>query len=475
LLTLNLVAFFGKSNLPNSFQHEEIHISYRSSPEPFSKPNDQIKSGMEPNLIERLHLTSEFINAAIPPERGERWIGDAEISGFGLRLWATRSGEGKAFAIRTAALDGKSVRRTFDPRDSFEYRYAPLLGCEPGELGSYLASARRWAGYEITRLKGRVSRLEKRENIRIGTAEQTLLSTVQEAAENLFDGMRRRNLSEPYIDRLDKLFSVHLPDTIRSALLAKVTASDIAIALSAADLSPTALRLVRVFIGRIFEEAAPAQPSLLHFTRELGDRLHQLRGERYDLRFPELKDLTEEDYEKIFQRLEAEHIYWQQAMCVRLFFEFWTPFYRLMGARWDGIIDRRWYPYPLSERRLNLRYGGRADGQVAALLDRAHRLGTEKFGPNPYWFPSKFGRKFDHIRTVDTIWRNTLHDIRLRYFPLREVALNYRRSLFLLRSRWNRIHSQQVSPDRGRSGPTLLDPSALGGGIGAPSEAREPQ
>ena len=171
------------------------------------------------------------------------------------------------------------------------------------------------------------------------------------------------------------------------------------------------------------------------------------------MRFPELKDLTEEDYKQIFQRLEAERTYWQQAMCIRLFFEFWTPFYRLMGAQWVGIIDRRWYPYPLSERRLNLRYGGRIDGQVATLLDRVRRLGTEKFGASPYWFPSKFSRKFGHIRTVDTIWRNTLHDMQARYFPLREVALNYRRSLFLLRSRWNPVYAPQASLDGALSAP----------------------
>jgi hypothetical protein len=257
--------------------------------------------------------------------------------------------------------------------------------------------------------------------------------------------MRRRKVSEPYIDRLDKLFSIHVPATIRSARLADVGPNQIARALSTSDIPLTALRLVQTFIGRIFETAALALPSLLYFARDLGDHLHQLQGDRYDKRFPELKDLAEEDYRGLFQRLETEGTYWQQAMCARLFFEFWTPFYRLMGAQWDGIVDRRWYPYPPSERRLNMRYGGRIDEQVAALLDRARRLGTERFGPNPYWFPSQLGRKFGHIRTVDTIWRNALYDIGARYFPLREIALSYRRSTFHLRSVWSLVQSQKLS------------------------------
>ena len=102
-----------------------------------------ISRGWGNKLVERVHLTPELVDAALPPERGERWIGDTDIQGFGLRLWTTTSGEGKAFAIRTSGSNGITVRRTFDPKDSSEYRCALLLDPRPGELGSYLASARR--------------------------------------------------------------------------------------------------------------------------------------------------------------------------------------------------------------------------------------------------------------------------------------------------------------------------------------------
>jgi hypothetical protein len=299
--------------------------------------------------------------------------------------------------------------------------------------------------HEITRLKGRASHFEKIESIRTRVAERTLLSTVEEAAGDLLKDMRRRKLSQLYVDRLDKLFTLHLPVEIRCAPLAEITPRDIAVVLSAANLSPSVLRLVRAFISRVFEEAATAQASLFHFSRDLEDHLRQVQGDRYDEQFPELKNLTEDDYKKIFQRLEAEVTYWQQAICARLSFEFWTPFYRLMGAEWNGIINRRWYPYPLAERRLNLRYGGRIDDKAAALLDRARQLGTEQFGPNLYWFPSRSGRKFGHIRTVDTIWRNTLRDIGARYYPLREVALSYRHSIFHMRSIWSWMYSEHGS------------------------------
>jgi hypothetical protein len=223
---------------------------------------------MNRKSVERVHLTPEFVDTALPPEQGERWIGDPEIQGFGLRLWRTRAGEGKAFAIRTSSVDGINVRRTFDPRGSWEYQYELLRDRRPDKLGSYLASARRWAWSEITRLKG-LSPVENLEGIRTREAEQRLLSTVQEVAEDLLDDMRRRKLSEPDVDRLDKLFSVHLPETIRGAPLAEVTPDQIAKALSRSSLSVTALRQVQTFIGRIFQTAAPAQRSLLYFARDL--------------------------------------------------------------------------------------------------------------------------------------------------------------------------------------------------------------
>src|SRR5438270_13592821 len=144
------------------------------------------QQGWSLKLVERVHLTTEFVKTVLPPERGERWIGDSEISGFGLRLWATRSGEGKAFALRTSLCGGKSVRRSFDPRESVEYRFAVLLNSKPEELGSYLSCARRWAWSEIIKLEGEVLHFDKLDNIRTRAVEQRLLSTVQEVAEDLF-------------------------------------------------------------------------------------------------------------------------------------------------------------------------------------------------------------------------------------------------------------------------------------------------
>jgi hypothetical protein len=64
-------------------------------------------------MVERRLLTADFVNRATPPDLGERWIADTKLRGFGLRLWRTSSGEGKALAIRVVDTEGRSIRRTY--------------------------------------------------------------------------------------------------------------------------------------------------------------------------------------------------------------------------------------------------------------------------------------------------------------------------------------------------------------------------
>jgi hypothetical protein len=66
------------------------------------------------DMVERRRLTPEFVHSVTPPERGERWIADTKLKGFGLRLWATRSGGNKAFAVRVLNANGHSIRKTFN-------------------------------------------------------------------------------------------------------------------------------------------------------------------------------------------------------------------------------------------------------------------------------------------------------------------------------------------------------------------------
>ena len=69
-------------------------------------------------MDERRRIDSDFLDSVRPPEIGERWIADTLVCGFGLRLWAGKKGGGVAFCVRVSDLNGKSVRKTYDPFDT---------------------------------------------------------------------------------------------------------------------------------------------------------------------------------------------------------------------------------------------------------------------------------------------------------------------------------------------------------------------
>lgn len=121
-------------------------------------------------MVTRAYLTKEFINSISLPEKGERWISDTVIKGFGLRIWRFGHTTGAAFAIRTTDFDGKSVRRTYQPWVDYSTYCPPRswvdferLGhvrpkSKPMDLASHSDVARLWARDQIAELKGQLCR-----------------------------------------------------------------------------------------------------------------------------------------------------------------------------------------------------------------------------------------------------------------------------------------------------------------------------
>ena len=115
----------------------------------------------------------------------------AQIRGFGLRLWSARHGNGAAFAVRTSDINGKSIRKTFEPfgPDSYSWRWQLRLSTEEIDfsqgipLGFFLEDARRWAKKVVAQAKGRIPTDE----------EQVLID-----AENL----ENRNAFEQHLEKM---------------------------------------------------------------------------------------------------------------------------------------------------------------------------------------------------------------------------------------------------------------------------------
>lgn len=369
-------------------------------------------------------LTREVVNTATSPKAGECWLADSKVPGFGLRVWKTTRGHGKAFAIRSRDRFGRSVRRTFDAKKSRAF-WLSQLDEKYFELGDSLVEARQWALDEINQLQGRLTSAEKREIKRQNAALRVQLLTVEEAASKLIQRMRRRGLSVSYVDRIDKLVS-QIPVVIRETPLPDVSPEAVAAALVDQALSGGNSRTLRSFIGQLFKWASTYDGPLMSIGEAISSTFWEKWENERDVPIPQLRNLTDVEHNRLFDALEAESTYWQQALCIRLYFCFGAPLSRLMSAQWGQLLDGQWWPYWPNERVLWYDAREIVDEKAATLLRRVYRLTKQHFGGSRFWFPSKYGRQFEHIRTVDGVWRNVLHDIGLPYYPLREFARSIR-------------------------------------------------
>jgi hypothetical protein len=368
-------------------------------------------------MVERRLLTPQLIDSVSPPARGERWIADTKIKGFGLRLWSSPSGQQKALGIRVADQTGKPTRKTFAHREIWDWEFD-----RPASLGESLEDAREWAQEEIDKFKGRQTlRSENAARWKQASNRVTKL-TLGRAAESLISGMKANGLSEQYVNRIDKLFHLIIPAKLKNQPLSRVSAKSVAKALVKQQIPAGNIRTLRSFIGQIFETGARFHGPLLRFREEMSTEFWKEWERHYDVAFPELRDLTEDHYRKIFEKLEAETVRWQQALCIRLYFEFGAPLSRVMSARWEQVLGQHWYPYWPDEKIWWFECRETISEKSRILIDRVSELSQHSGANSSFWFPSVRG----HITTVDSFWRHTLNACDSRYYPLREFARSHR-------------------------------------------------
>lgn len=372
-------------------------------------------------------LTPEFVNEVSPPEKGERWIADTKIRNFGLRLWATKSGGSKAYCLRL----GSKKRLTFDPyRDaSFTIQIKDSFD---SQLGSYLQSARNWAYQEIERYK--VSPLDKAKLLIEENTQRNYFRnyvrelTLEKAAMCLLDGRKKLGYSESYTDELDRLFNNWEANELKQTPLSEIIPEHLARKLVNQKYSWGNIRALRMFISKVYRQASEFSGSLSSFNQELSAPYREELKDNYTVKCPELIGLNEEVYEVLFNRLESHSERWQQAMCIRLFFEFGAPLSRLMSARWCEIHDGYWYPYAPAERSLWFEGREPIREKSIVLLEKLASNIKKDFEGNDYWFPSPHSTTVTHITTVTRLWKKTVKELGFEGIPLREFALSYRSS-----------------------------------------------
>jgi len=236
--------------------------------------------------------------------------------------------------------------------------------------------------------------------------------------------MRSRDLSERYVDQLEKLFFKHIPLKLQNAPLGQVPAKAVAKALAAKEVPSYNAMALRSFVSQIFLKASHSHAPFIAFPDKLSEELWPEWERVRDVKYPELRELKPRDYRKIFQLLE-KHQRWHQALAIRLYFKFRIPLQTLFTGRWAQIIDAQWYPYGPDERKHWTAYAEKLDEEAIALLDRVNALVKADFGSSIYFFPSPENRS-RHITTVQRVWREVLERAGLRYYPLGEFARSYR-------------------------------------------------
>jgi len=378
-------------------------------------------------MVERRQLTPEVVHLASPPECGEKWIADTKVQGFGLRLWATRSGGNKAFAVRVADVDGKLVRKTFDTKKSWRTDIHFRLGVRENDygLGDYLDDARDWARDEIDRARARPTRYEQAwiEHRVVGGYVKRI--ALGDAAQSLICGMRANGRSQRYVDRLDKLFANNISAKLKTTPLHRVSAKSMAWCLVNVKQPAGNIRILRSFVSQVFERGADFHGPLGRFRDELSVEFHKQWEKKYDVRYPELRKLKDRHYRAIFERLESEEVLWQQALCIRLFFEFQAPLSRVLYGCWHQIDGEYWYPYWPDEKVYWYECRERIEDTERTILNVIADRSKREVHPSSYWFPTRSGGN-RCISSVDLMWRKTLIDCRMPHYPLREFARSYR-------------------------------------------------
>lgn len=379
-------------------------------------------------MVKRAELTPKLVFEIECPKTGELWVADTKIAGFGLRLWSTASGGKKAFAIRTANSDGKIIRKTFDISKAWQTRWTFSYTDREDKfgLGEYLEDARHWARDEIDRIKGKLTGGEQAwiEHRAVGELVKSL--PLERAGYSLLRGLKLNSASQKYLDRLDKLFANKTLKPFKETPLAKLKPRQIAEALVRSDLSAGNVRTLRAFVSQIFERGATFHGPLGRFHDEFASSFSTEWDRVRKVRYPALNKLSDKRYREVFDALESEANFWQQALAIRIYFEFRAPLIRVLRAEWNQIYEAHWYPYAPNEKKYWFECRESIEKDSARILDQIRTRGAHGFNTSSFWFPTNFPGRSGYIRSVEHVWRLTLRKCGLRYYPLREFSRSYR-------------------------------------------------
>lgn len=219
-------------------------------------------------MVQRRFLTPDFVNSVQPPVKGEVWIADTEVKGFGLRLFVSMQG-GKSYSIRVSDKSKRTVRRAFDIYKSSTYLSATGVGILHVQIGDFLDEARSWAIDEIGYLKIPIEEhCEKVVKEPIFTK-----ATFEQAVGCLLDEKEKAGGETDYLARLGRMFHRWVPSDMRSKVLSEISSEALAETLIRSEIGAGTVKTLRWLIGQLFERAEIPGLSRRRFARELSKEI----------------------------------------------------------------------------------------------------------------------------------------------------------------------------------------------------------
>lgn len=401
----------------------------------------------------KVFINNEVIKETPAPTRGETWLADSRITGFGLRVYRTNRGIRKALGIRVRDSQGKLVRKNFpidrmwngqliredvksiEQYQEFERKFMASELVDVEEV-------REWARSEIQKLKGRKT-LEAEDAERYENANRVIRDvTLERGAIAILSNLERMKVSAAYRDRLSKLFFNSISKHLRETKIADFTHVLAGELMDAMELSPSNRRTLQAFVGRVFDI------SLSYGVRSPGyfDARRAWRRNRDSGTLEEtaVLDTVTSQFVELFKRLETESQYREQALCLRLYFSTHSPLTRLMRAKWmefgvrevSSFFSERKIEVLIWQRSSRLGRHERFHGETIKLIADQYRRVTQTFPHSEYCFPSSYGRTVGHIRSIDHVWTKVLYDMGLAFVTPRETRFAYHETRAYKSSIW---------------------------------------
>lgn len=353
-------------------------------------------------MVNRRELTSEYVKSLVPPDKGEKWISDTKVKGFGVRLWGGKT-SGKSFAIRINL--GGSIKRK------------SIFSAEVCDKFGYLELARKIAKNEIKKLKDEYKELND-------TSPESMLKkrinrmTFDELADYAIENQKVECRSKQYIEDNQQRYYCYFSDYLGKNPVMGTTIEEINDVLYIISNKPAQRRNLRSFINYMVNLAYYKTYNRKFYNIKNG--ISELNRNEYRVKYEELNPnlgLKEEDFDILFEILKSEKEHTQKADFIHLLFLIDTKprINKLLKAQWvDFFVTTRSSNSWRTKKEINkdlyiwkpdkIRWPYHMhDGAVELLRKIKHRNEIE-YPDSSYLFPSKQAYKTGHMSSYIDYW-----------------------------------------------------------------------